>query len=125
MAKIIGREHIISANRSEIIGEILVKFNRSSNAPIYSTYKLATHEDGYVYLEKYLITSETVIIPKFASIVPDGAFVVNKDDNGSYIVEELRVCRGSLLERWNNTQLKDLVNVDFSEASHLKSICRE
>lgn len=125
LAKIIGRERIVKASNTEIIGEILVGFGGPKNEPIYSTYKLVIHEDGYMYLEKYIITCETIIVPRFASIVSDGAFVTSKEDHDNHIVNELRVCKNSLLEIWNNAQLKDLITVDFSGANHLKSIYKE
>lgn len=123
---VLGRELVIKVNPAGIDGQILVDFDAQGNQPIYSQYKIVTKDDGYLYLDKYIIQSNRIIIPKLVNIVPyDSKFMYlrNKDYGIKiYQVEQLELVKGSNLMYWSNTNLKSLKIVDFQQANKLISI---
>ena len=123
---VLGRETIIQITPNNIDGQILVDFDAQDNQPIYSQYKIAVRDDGYLYLDKYIIQSNRIIIPKLVNIVSyDSTFMYLRDkDQGikTYQVEQLELVKGSNLMYWNNTNFKSLKVIDFQQASKLVSI---
>ena len=123
---VLGRETIIQITPNNIDGQILVDFDAQDNQPIYSQYKIKVRDDGYLYLDKYIIQSNRIIIPKLVNIVPyDSTFMYFRDkDYGVkvYQVEQLELVKGSNLMYWNNTNFKSLKVIDFQQASKLVSI---
>ena len=123
---VLGRETIIQINPKNIDGQILVDFDAQDNQPIYSQYRLNVRDDGYLYLDKYIIQSNTVIIPKLVNIVPcEDVFMYLR--NTAYSkqipqVEQLKLVKGNNLMYWSNTNLKSLKIVDFQQANKLISI---
>ena len=123
---VLGRETIIQITPKNIDGQILVDFDAQDNQPIYSQYKIKVRDDGYLYLDKYIIQSNRIIIPKLVNIVSyDSKFMYlrNKDyDIKIYQVEQLELVNSSNLMYWNNTNFKSLKVIDFQQASKLVSI---
>lgn len=123
---VLGRELVIKVNPDGIDGRILVDFNVDDNQPIYSQYKIAIKDDGYLYLDKYIIQSNRIIIPKLVNIVPceDVFMYLRNKDQGIkiYQVEQLELVKGSNLMCWSNTNFKSLKIVDFQQANKLISI---
>lgn len=123
---VLGRERIIQITPNDIDGQILVDFNAQDNQPIYSQYRLNVRDDGYLYLDKYIIQSNIVIIPKLVNIVPcEDVFMYlrNKAYSGQIPqVEQLELVKGSNLMYWSNTNFKSLKVIDFQQASKLVSI---
>lgn len=123
---VLGRELVIKVNPDGIDGQILVGFNVDDKQPIYSQYKIKARDDGYLYLDKYIIQSNRIIIPKLVNIVPydsDFMYLRNKDQGIKvYQVEQLELVNGSNLMYWNNTNFKSLKVIDFQQASKLVSI---
>ena len=123
---VLGRELVIKVNPDGIDGQILVDFNVADKQPIYSQYKIKARDDGYLYLDKYIIQSNRIIIPKLVNIVPyDSEFMYlrNKDQGIKiYQVEQLELVKGSNLMYWNNTNFKSLKVIDFQQANKLVSI---
>lgn len=123
---VLGRELVIKVNPESIDGQILVDFNVADKQPIYSQYKIKVRDDGYLYLDKYIIQSNRIIIPKLVNIVPyDSEFMYlrNKDQGIKlYQVEQLELVKGSNLMYWNNTNFKSLKVIDFQQASKLVSV---
>lgn len=123
---VLGRELVIKVNPDGIDGQILVDFNVADKQPIYSQYRLNVRDDGYLYLDKYIIQSNTVIIPKLVNIVPcEDVFMYLR--NTAYSkqipqVEQLKLAKGNNLMYWSNTNLKSLKIVDFQQANKLISI---
>lgn len=123
---VLGRETIIQITPKNIDGQILVDFDAQDNQPIYSQYRLNVRDDGYLYLDKYIIQSNTVIIPKLVNIVPcEDVFMYLR--NTAYSkqipqVEQLKLVKGNNLMYWSNTNLKSLKIVDFQQANKLISI---
>lgn len=123
---VLGRELVIKVNPDGIDGQILVDFNVADKQPIYSQYKIKVRDDGYLYLDKYIIQSNTVIIPKLVNIVPcEDVFMYLR--NTAYSkqipqVEQLKLAKGNNLMYWSNTNLKSLKIVDFQQANKLISI---
>lgn len=123
---VLGRETIIQITTKNIDGRILVDFNAADKQPIYSQYKIKVRDGGYLYLDKYIIQSNRVIIPKLVNIVPyDSTFLYlrNKDQGVKiYQVEQLELVKGSNLMYWSNTNFKSLKVIDFQQANRLVSI---
>ena len=123
---VLGRETIIQITPNNIDGQILVDFNVADKQPIYSQYKIKVRDDGYLYLDKYIIQSNRIIIPKLVNIVPceDVFMYLRNKDYGVkvYQVEQLELVKGSNLMYWNNTNFKSLKVIDFQQASKLVSI---
>lgn len=123
---VLGRETIIQITPKSIDGQILVDFNVADKQPIYSQYKINVRDDGYLYLDKYIIQFNRIIIPKLVNIVPyDSRFMYlrNKDQSIKiYQVEQLELVKGNNLMCWNNTNFKSLKIVDFQQANKLISI---
>lgn len=123
---VLGRETIIQITPKNIDGQILVDFNVADKQPIYSQYKIKVRDDGYLYLDKYIIQSNRIIIPKLVNIVPyDSAFMYLRDKVQGikiYQVEQLELAKGSNLMCWSNTNFKSLKVVDFQQANKLISI---
>lgn len=123
---VLGRETIIQITTKNIDGRILVDFNAADKQPIYSQYKIKVRDDGYLYLDKYIIQSDRVIIPKLVNIVPyDSTFLYFRDkDQGVkiYQVEQLELAKDSNLMYWSNTNFKSLKVIDFQQANKLVSI---
>lgn len=123
---VLGRELVVNITPKNIDGRILVDFNAADKQPIYSQYKIKVRDDGYLYLDKYIIQSNRVIIPKLVNIVPyDSTFLYfrNKDqDIKIYQVEQLELVKGSNLMYWSNTNFKSLKVIDFQQANKLVSI---
>lgn len=123
---VLGRELVIKVNPEGIDGQILVDFDAQDKQPIYSQYKIKVRDDGYLYLDKYIIQSNRIIIPKLVNIVPyDSEFMYlrNKDQGIKiYQVEQLELVNGSNLMCWSNTNFKSLKIVDFQQANKLISI---
>lgn len=123
---VLGRELVIKVNPEGIDGQILVDFNVADKQPIYSQYKIKVRGDGYLYLDKYIIQSNRIIIPKLVNIVPyDSMFMYlrNKDQGiKAYQVEQLELVNGSNLMYWSNTNFKSLKVIDFQQANKLVSI---
>lgn len=123
---VLGRELVIRVDPESIDGQILVGFDAQDNQPIYSQYKIVTKDDGYLYLDKYIIQSNRIIIPKLVNIVPyDSMFMYfrNRDQGVKvYQVEQLELVKGSNLMYWNNTNFKSLRVIDFQQANKLVSI---
>ena len=123
---VLGRETIIQITPKSIDGQILVDFNVADKQPIYSQYKINVRDDGYLCLDKYIIQSNRIIIPKLVNIVPyDSRFMYlrNKDQGIKiYQVEQLELVKGNNLMCWNNTNFKSLKIVDFQQANKLISI---
>lgn len=123
---VLGRETIIQITPKNIDGQILVDFDAQDKQPIYSQYKIEVRDDGYLYLDKYIIQSDRIIIPKLVNIVPyDSTFMYlrNKDQGIKvYQVEQLELVKGSNLMYWNNTNFKSLKVIDFQHANKLVSI---
>lgn len=123
---VLGRETIIQITPKNIDGQILVDFDAQDNQPIYSQYRLNVRDDGYLYLDKYIIQSNTVIIPKLVNIVPcEDVFMHLRNKEYSkqiYQVEQLRLVKDNNLMYWSNTNLKSLKIVDFQQANKLISI---
>ena len=123
---VLGRELVIKVNPDGIDGQILVDFNVVDKQPIYSQYKIKVRDDGHLYLDKYIIQSNTVIIPKLVNIVPcEDVFMYLR--NAAYSkqihqVEQLELVKGSNLMYWSNTNFKSLKVIDFQQASKLVSI---
>lgn len=123
---VLGRELVIKVNPEGVDGQILVDFNVADKQPIYSQYKIKVRDDGYLYLDKYIIQSNRIIIPKLVNIVScDSTFMYLRDeDQGikTYQVEQLELVKDSNLMCWNNTNFKSLKIVDFQQANKLISI---
>lgn len=123
---VLGRELVIQITPNNIDGQILVDFDAQDNQPIYSQYKINIRDDGYLYLDKYIIQSNRIIIPKLVNIVScDSTFMYfrNKDqDIKIYQVEQLELVKGSNLMYWSNTNFKSLKVIDFQQANKLVSI---
>lgn len=123
---VLGRELVIKVNPEGIDGQILVDFNVADKQPIYSQYKIKVRDDGYLYLDKYIIQSNRIIIPKLVNIVPyDNMFMYlrNKDYGiKAYQVEQLELVKGNNLMYWNNANFKSLKVIDFQQANKLVSI---
>lgn len=123
---VLGRELVIKVNPDGIDGQILVDFNVDDKQPIYSQYKIRARDDGYLYLDKYIIQSNRIIIPKLVNIVSyDSMFMYlrNKDQGIKiYQVEQLELVKGNNLMYWSNTNLKTLKVIDFQQANKLISI---
>ena len=123
---VLGRELVIKVNPDGIDGQILVDFNVADKQPIYSQYKIKARDDGYLYLDKYIIQSNRIIIPKLVNIVPyDSEFMYlrNKDQGIKiYQVEQLELVKGSNLMCWSNANFKSLKVIDFQQANKLVSI---
>lgn len=123
---VLGRETIIQITPKNIDGQILVDFDAQDNQPIYSQYRLKVRDDGYLYLDKYIIQSNTVIIPKLVNIVPcEDVFMYLRNTTYSKQipqVEQLKLVKGNNLMYWSNTNLKSLKIVDFQQANKLISI---
>lgn len=123
---VLGRETIIQITPKDIDGQILVDFNVADKQPIYSQYKIKIRDDGYLYLDKYIIQSNRIIIPKLVNIVPceDVFMYLRNKDQGIkiYQVEQLELVKGSNLMYWSNTNLKSLKIVDFQQSNKLISI---
>ena len=123
---VLGRELVIKVNPDGIDGQILVDFNVVDKQPIYSQYKIKVRDDGYLYLDKYIIQSNRIIIPKLVNIVSyDSEFMYlrNKDQGIKiYQVEQLELVKGSNLMYWNNANFKSLKVIDFQQASKLVSV---
>lgn len=123
---VLGRELVIKVNPDGIDGQILVDFDAQDNQPIYSQYKIATKDGGYLYLDKYIIQSNRIIIPKLVNIVQyDSTFMYLRDrDQGIrvYQVEQLELVKGSNLMYWSNANFKSLKVIDFQQANKLVSI---
>lgn len=123
---VLGRETVTQIAPNNIDGQILVDFDAQDNQPIYSQYKIKVRDDGYLYLDKYIIQSNRIIIPKLVNIVPyDSTFMYLRDrDQGikTYQVEQLELVKGSNLMYWNNTNFKSLKVIDFQQARKLVSI---
>lgn len=123
---VLGRELVIKVNPDGIDGQILVDFNVDDKQPIYSQYKIKIRDDGYLYLDKYIIQSNRIIIPKLVNIVQyDSTFMYLRNrDQGIrvYQVEQLELVKGSNLMYWSNTNFKSLKVIDFQQANKLVSI---
>lgn len=123
---VLGRELVIQITPKSIDGQILVDLNAQDNQPIYSQYKIAIKDDGYLYLDKYIIQSNRIIIPKLVNIVQyDSTFMYLRNrDQGIrvYQVEQLELVKGSNLMYWSNTNFKSLKVIDFQQANKLVSI---
>lgn len=123
---VLGRETIIQITPKNIDGQILVDFDAQDNQPIYSQYKIKVRDDGYLYLDKYIIQSNRIIIPKLVNIVPcEDVFMYLR--NTAYSkqipqVEQLKLVKGNNLMYWNNTNFKSLKVIDFQQANKLVSI---
>lgn len=123
---VLGRELVIQIAPKNIDGQILVDFNVADKQPIYSQYKIKVRDDGYLYLDKYIIQSNRIIIPKLVNIVQyDSTFMYLRDrDQGIrvYQVEQLELVKGSNLMYWSNANFKSLKVIDFQQANKLVSI---
>lgn len=123
---VLGRELVIKVSPESIDGQILVDFNVADNQPIYSQYKIAIKDDGYLYLDKYIIQSNRIIIPKLVNIVPceDVFMYLRNRDQGIriYQVEQLGLVKGNNLMYWNNANFKSLKVIDFQQANKLVNI---
>lgn len=123
---VLGRELVVNITPKNIDGQIIVGFDAYDNQPIYSQYKLAVRDNGYIYLDKYIIQSDTVIIPKLVNIVPYGnvfVYLRNKEQNRQlYQVEQLELVKDNNLMYWSNTNLRNLRIVDFQQATKLVGI---
>lgn len=123
---VLGRELVIKVNPEGIDGQILVDFDAQDKQPIYSQYKIKVRDGGYLYLDKYVIQSNRIIIPKLVNIVPcEDVFMYlrNKDQSIKvYQVEQLELVNSSNLMYWSNTNFKSLKVIDFQQANKLVSI---
>lgn len=123
---VLGRELVIKVSPESIDGQILVDFDAQDNQPIYSQYKIKVRDNGYLYLDKYIIQSNRIIIPKLVNIVPceDVFMYLRNKDQGIkiYQVEQLELVKDSNLMCWSNTKFKNLKIVDFQQANKLISI---
>lgn len=123
---VLGRELVIKVSPESIDGQILVDFDVADKQPIYSQYKIKVRDGGYLYLDKYIIQSNRIIIPKLVNIVPceDVFMYLRNKDQGIkvYQVEQLELVNGSNLMCWSNTNFKSLKIVDFQQANKLVSI---
>lgn len=123
---VLGRELVIQIAPKNIDGQILVDFNVADKQPIYSQYKIKVRDDGYLYLDKYIIQSNRIIIPKLVNIVQyDSTFMYLRDrdqDIRVYQVEQLELVKGSNLMYWSNANFKSLKVIDFQQANKLVSI---
>lgn len=123
---VLGRELVIKVDPQSIDGQILVDFDAQDNQPIYSQYRIKVRDDGYLYLDKYVIQSNRIIIPKLVNIVPceDVFMYLRNKDQGIkiYQVEQLELVKGSNLMCWSNTNFKSLKVIDFQQANKLISI---